>query len=57
MVEVEKIPVHVRIVDGKTVCICCAGAKRCKKKCMRDTVTRDKFYGWEKVMKRNRYGK
>lgn len=53
----EKIPVYIDIQKGKTVCICHANAKGCGKSCPRDTVERDKFHEWEKVMNRNRYGK
>ncbi|MBQ8616312.1 MAG: hypothetical protein IJ418_02245 [Clostridia bacterium] len=56
MKETEKIPVFVRVVKGKTVCICHAGAKGCGKNCMRDTVTRDRYDQWEQTMRRNRYG-
>ncbi len=57
METTEKIPVFIDIVNGKTVCICSASAKKCRKHCQRDTVERDKFREWEKVMRRNRYGK
>lgn len=57
MKEYEKIPVYIRIVNGKTVCICHAGRKLCNKNCERDEVTRDKFAEWEKIMKRDRYGR
>jgi hypothetical protein len=53
----EKIPVYIDIKKGRTVCICHAKTKRCKKPCTLDTVDRDKFREWEKVMKRDRYGR
>nr|DAQ79823.1 MAG TPA: hypothetical protein [Caudoviricetes sp.] len=53
----EKIPVFILTHKGKTVCICHAKSKGCGKPCPRDTVERDKFRDWEKVMQRNRYGK
>lgn len=53
----EKIKVYANIIDGKTVCICHAGKKGCGKKCPREIVTRDKYYGWEKTFRRNKYGK
>ena len=56
MDTIEKIPVFLDIVNGKTVCICPAGKKGCKKNCVRDVVERDKFRGWQKTMKRNKYG-
>lgn len=52
----ERIKVYANIVDGKTVCICHAGKKGCAKKCPREIVTRDKYYGWEKTFRRNKYG-
>ena len=57
METIEHIPVFIDIVNGKTVCICCVKAKGCKKQCQRDTVDRDKFHEWQKVMHRNRYGR
>jgi len=57
MEAIEKIPVFIDIVNGKTVCICSAKAKKCRKQCQRDIVERDKFRDLEKVMRRNRYGK
>ena len=53
----EKISVFIDIVHGKTVCICAASAKGCRKQCQRDIVERDKFRDLDKVMRRNRYGK
>ena len=57
METTEKIPVFICIEKGKTVCICHASAKKCRRNCQRDTVERDKFQAWEKVMHRNRYGR
>ena len=57
MRETEKIPVFIKTIKGKTVCICHAEAKGCGKECARDTVTRDKFYAWKSTMQRDRYGK
>jgi len=57
MQTTEKIPVYIRIIKGKTVCICHAGAKGCDRRCPRDNVTRDRFEEWEKTMKRDKYGK
>ena len=54
---VERIKVYANIVDGRTVCICHAGKKGCGNNCTREIVTRDKYYGWEKTFRRNRYGK
>ena len=56
MKETEDIPVFVKIEKGKTVCICHAGAKRCRRNCERIRVRRDRFEGWLSTMKRNRYG-
>lgn len=54
---VERIKVYAKIVNGRTVCICHAGKKGCGENCQRDVVTRDKYFGWEKTFRRNRYGK
>lgn len=53
----EKIRVYVRIVKGRTVCICHAGSKRCRRSCEKTTVERDRFEGWEQVMRRDRFGR
>ena len=53
---VEMIAVFIDVHKGKTVCICPANKKRCKKPCVRDIVERDKFREWEKTMNRNRFG-
>lgn len=57
MKTTEKIPVFIRIEKGKTVCICHAGSKGCKRNCPRDTVTRDKFDKWQETMCRDKYGR
>ena len=49
MKTVEKIPVYVRIINGRTVCICKQDQKRCKMPCPRDNVTRDRYNGWQKI--------
>lgn len=56
MNDTEKIPVYVRIKDGKTICVCHASHPRCDGQCERDMVTRDRFRGWQSTMRRNRYG-
>lgn len=53
----EKVKVFIRIENGKTLCICHRGAKKCNRKCEPDVVERDKFRGWEETMRRNKYGK
>lgn len=58
MDEKEKIKVWIDFKDGKTVCICKHDRKKCKnKRCVPDYVERDRFYGWEKLFRQNRYGK
>lgn len=57
MEEREKVPVWIRVVNGKTVCVCHRGHKGCKKPCEKDVLTRDKFAGWQGVMHRNRFGR
>lgn len=57
MKDTEKIPVFIRIENGKTVCVCHATRKKCARPCERDTVTRDKFEGWKATMKRDQYGR
>ena len=57
MEDKEKIPVFLKIINGKTVCVCHACQKGCRQNCQRDTVTRDKFDGWKDTLYRNRYGR
>lgn len=57
METAEKIPVFLKIVNGKTVCVCHASAKGCKQRCERDVVTRDKFEDWKSIMRRDSYGR
>lgn len=58
MDEKEKIKVWIDFKDGKTVCICKRDRKKCNsKRCVRDVVERDRFYGWEETFRQNRYGK
>jgi hypothetical protein len=54
--EKERIHVFVDIVNGRTVCICTARNKGCKKQCERDVVERDLFRGWDSTM-RDKYGR
>lgn len=56
MKDAEKIPVYIRIENGRTVCICHAGMKACRHPCQRDMMERDVYRGWESTMRRNRYG-
>ena len=53
----EKIPVYIKIIDGKTVCVCHARIKKCNRSCTRDIVTRDKFEGWKETMRRDKFGR
>lgn len=58
METIEKIPVYIKIINGKTVCVCHAGARKCKDpSCTRDVVTRDKFIGWRQTMGRDKFGR
>ena len=53
----EKIKVYIDFQNGRTVCICTKENKRCDKKCIPEVVERDKFFGWEKTFRVNRFGK
>jgi len=57
MREKELIEVYIRTEAGKTVCICERSHKMCDKKCECDIVERDRFRGWQDVMRVNKYGK
>ena len=56
MKEVEEIAVYCDIVKGRTMCICVARNKGCRKKCERCKVTRNLFEGWVETMQRDKYG-
>lgn len=57
METIEKIKVYIDFQKGRTVCICMRDKKLCDKNCIPEVVERDKFFGWEKTFKVNRYGK
>ncbi len=57
METIERIAVYIRTLKGKTICICHAENKMCDRPCEKDTVSRDKFEGWEKMLLRDKYGK
>lgn len=57
METAEKIPVFIKIIDGRTVCVCHARAKKCKASCTRDWLIRDKMEGWKQTMKRDKFGR
>lgn len=53
----EKIPVYIKIANGKTLCLCHVRAKKCKDHCERAVVTRDKYEDWQSAMKRDQFGR
>ena len=53
----EKAKGYIDIQNGKTICVCHYNHKRCSKHCAVDVLERDKFAGWEKAMRQDRYGK
>ena len=57
MQTTEQIPVYLKIVNGKTRCVCHAQQKGCRENCERDTVTREKYEGWKKTLYRDRFGR
>ncbi len=57
MVEKEKIKVYIDFQQGKCICICMRCKKGCEKQCTPDVVTRDRFAGWQTLMRRDRYGR
>lgn len=57
MVEKEKIKVYIDFQQGKCICICMRCKKGCEKQCTPDVVTRDRFAGWQALMRRDRYGR
>lgn len=63
MEETEKIKVWLKTEHGHTVCVCHKSERLCHKtgrpcieSCYCDTVTRDKFRGWQSTQ-RNIYGR
>jgi len=57
MNETEVLKVFIDWKDGKTRCICLRSKKRCRKKCSKDIVERDKYRDWEKTFKQDQFGK
>lgn len=57
MNEKEVLRVFIDWKDGRTRCICLRGKKRCRKKCSKDVVERDKYRDWIDTFKQNQYGK
>lgn len=53
----EKIPVFIKTERRKTVCLCHRDNKGChSKECQPDFVKREIFEGWQRTMRRNKYG-
>ena len=57
MNENEVLKVFIDWKDGKTRCICLRSKKRCRKKCLKDVVERDKYRDWEQTFKQDQFGK
>ncbi len=57
MADQEKIKVWIDYQNGRISCICHRAKKRCNKKCTRDVVEHDRYYGWEKTFYTDKYGK
>ena len=56
-IGIEYIKVWIDYKNGQTVCVCKRDHKLCDKQCIPDVVERDKFRGWQKTMKQDKYGK
>lgn len=56
-VGIEYIKVYIDFKDGKAVCVCKRDRKRCSKHCAPGVVERDKYRGWERLCKVDKYGK
>lgn len=55
MKEREQISVMIKVIGGKTVCICKKGCDH-PGKCEPDVVERDRFRGWQSTM-HDKYGR
>ena len=53
----EVLKVFIDWADGETHCICLRDKKRCRKKCVKDTVVRDPYRGVEETFKQDKFGK
>lgn len=53
----ERIKVYMRILRGRTACVCKADNKRCKMPCEVGTVTRDLYEDWQSTFARDRFGR
>lgn len=57
-IGIEYLSVLIRFdQDGYPICMCLERNKRCARKCEKEVVERDKYRGWIKTMKQDRYGK
>lgn len=57
MKEYEEIPVFLKRKEGRLVCICLKGHKRCREPCERELLIRDKFKGWQNTMPKDKWGR
>ena len=57
MKYVEQVKVYANIQHGKVVCLCLYTNKRCEKDCEKTVLIRDRYYGWQKTFRQNRFGK
>lgn len=55
--EVERLKVHVKYEGGKIVCICSKFHKLCDASCPIEIVKLDRYQGWKKTFKQDKYGK
>ena len=53
----DKIKVWIDFEDNRVRCICPFWRKRCKKECVEEVVTRDRYYGWRECLRVDKYGK
>lgn len=57
MASKEKIKVWIDFQDGEIKCLCHRAKKKCQKKCTREVVEFDRYYGWEETFHTDKYGR
>lgn len=57
MKDRERLKVFIRYEGGKVVCMCLRQNRKCDKHCERETVLRDRYYGWKSTFKQDKFGK
>lgn len=53
----QKLNVFIRYENGVVTCMCLRRNRKCLHYCEKETVLRDKYFGWIDTFKQDKYGK